>query len=262
MAKTHHVKAFRGQRKCQYVVDDSDWSKKRCNRTRAEHESGVFEEGQPVQFLTHEFTQAPLKCQHCGKPINIGDPYKWVAPRTHRAARGRRMNRHTSCPGWKPSELTSSVRLQILYSAQETAEKDLEALGDPIDPEDAESFLEDLRAILEGSSEEARAAAEHLEESASNMEEGFGHSTYQSDEMNDQAQEINDWCDSAMYVTFEDFDEEPECNDCGAGESEDCHQDPEDDEYHDFESNAELQLADWAEEQRSQVYDHLTEIPI
>lgn len=171
------------------------------------------------------------------------------------------MNRHTTCPAWKPSELTSSTRLQILYSAQETAEADLEALMEPNDVEDCESFLEDLRAILEGAGEEARAAAEHLEESASNIEEGFQHSTYQSEEMQDQASEINDWCDSAGYVTFEDFDEEFECNDCGMGESEDCHQDPEDDEYHDFESNADLQLADWAEEQRSKVYDHLAEMP-
>ena len=253
MAKTHFVKGFRGQRKCQFVIDDSGWSKTRCNLNREAHASGL---------PGHEFTQAPLTCQYCQKPINIGDPYKWVAPRAYRGGRGRRMNRHTTCPAWKPSELTSSVRLGILYSAQETAEADLEALMEPNDVEDCESFLEDLRAILEGAGEEARAAVDHLEESASNMEEGFGHSTYQSEEMQDQAQEINDWCDSAGYVTFEDFDEEAECNDCGLGESEDEHQDPDNDEYHDFESNLDLQLGDWAEEQRSKVYDHLAEMPL
>lgn len=47
--------------------------------------------------------KAPGNCEACGKPIEVGQGYKYIKPRY-----GRRRVRHDGCPGWRPSEMTSS----------------------------------------------------------------------------------------------------------------------------------------------------------
>lgn len=252
MAKTHFVKSFRGQRKCQYVMDESNWTKTRCGLNREAHRD-----------LDHEFTQTPLRCGHCGEDINIGDPYKWVAPRAHRASRGTRKVRHQTCPGWKPSELTSSPHLATLYAAQEAAEEAASALQAPTTPEDAEAFLEDLRGILEACAADAMEAAESYRESAEAIEEGFQHPTYQSEELMEKSSEIEYWCDELSNTDLEEYEEEEtDCASCGFGEDDDVHQIVEDDDYHAFEPDEDQSLEDWAEEQRDRVIEAVGETPV
>jgi hypothetical protein len=203
MARTHYVKSFRGQRTCQHQAEGS-WSK--CGKGRDDHPSpSDLAAAETLGLLTpeyvsknwtvtdHPFTQSPLRCQRCGKDINIGDPYKWVAPRAHRASRGVKKVRCMECPGWKPSELTSSPVLSILYAVSE--DFDFSGVNEPASLDEVEDVADQLRAVLSAAAEQVREAAEMRTEAADNIEDGFGHETYQSSELREQGDELEQWAD-------------------------------------------------------------------
>ena len=248
MAKTNHVKKFRGQRACQHS-DEGSWST--CSLNRDAHTE-----------LDHEFTQKPLTCGYCHKDINIGDPYKWVAPRAHRAAKGIKKTRHTTCPGWRPSELTSSPHLATIYAAQEAAEDAVSNVGDPETIEDTEGFLEELRGILEETAEGVREAAESYRESAEAIEEGFQHPTFQSEELMEKSEAVDGWADDLAVTDLEEFTDEVVCDDCGLAEDDSVHEDQENDEYHEYHDNAAGLLSDWADAQRDSVLEATGELPL
>lgn len=136
-------------------------------------------------------------CELCEKPILAGSPYQWTKSRF-----GPKRVRHDSCRTWRPSELTGSAALSIAYAAQEAAE---DALGE-WDREDADA----ARSILENLAEGLREAAEEWRTSASNIEDGFGHATYQSDELNEKADALDSAADEVETEAdnIEDFDED------------------------------------------------------
>jgi hypothetical protein len=275
------VKSYRGQRKCQATEDG-----RKCGQPLNLHIDRVWifidEEGnQSVkaahtdsvswEINGHPFTQTPLTCGYCSKPINVGESYKWIKTRPHRAARGVRRIRHTYHPNWKPSETTSSVHLSIIYGAQETAEADLEALSDPDNADDAEDFLEAVKEAATAFAEGIREASETYRESAEAIEEGFGHPTYQSEELADNSEAVEQWADDVESINFEGFEgEDAVCEWCGNPEDDSYHGNPEDDdvdedseefeEYHDYVEGA-SGIEDWAEEQRGMLYDALQEQP-
>jgi hypothetical protein len=245
MAQTHYVKAFRGQRNCQapsgsYAV---------CGQPKAVHKK-----------LDHEFTQKPLNCDHCGKPINIGDPYKWIAPRAHRAAQGIKRNRHTTCPAWRASQTTSSPHLATIYGAQEAAEDQISAVTAD-SAEDAADAEENLKGIAEEFAENIQEAVESYAESAQNIEDGFGHETYQSEELREKSEAIESWAEEVASYEVEEFIENLDCMDCGLEEAEGDHQDEDDDEYHEFEADT-TAAGDWLEEQQDNLLGLIGEMPI
>lgn len=271
MARTHFVKSFRGQRKCQWS-EEGDY--KTCNKLLGAHffrtvgtEGATKPTGAADPTIReHPFTQKPLRCGSCGDPINIGDPYKWVAPRAHRAARGFKKVRHTSCPGWQPSELTSSQHLATIYAGQEAAQDSIAALTLPAIVEDAEAFVAELEEIATAAADDIMGAAESYRESAEAIEEGFGHPTYQSEELENNAYEIESWCDEIGSLSFEEFAEEFACAQCGLEEQDEFHDDPPDeedetyDEYHEYDEDP-SPLEDWAMEQ-IEMLDIINESPL
>lgn len=242
MAKTHVVKAFQGQRKCQHPNDRYGV----CGQPKGVHDN-----------LDHPFTQAPLKCEACGNPINIGDSYKWVAPRAHRATKGVKRNRHLTCPSWKSSELTSSPHLATIYAAQETAEEDLAKLSvdSAEDTGEAEEALNDIASMF---AEALQEAVDSYEESASNIEDGFGHETYQSEELRQKSEDVSSWADEASQWQADPYSgaDEFTCEVCGAVEDE---HEPED--GHDFEPDH-TELEDWLEEQINSLTDIIYDNPV
>ena len=146
----------------------------------------------------------PLRCEKCGKDIEVGTPYKWVKPVAYRGARGHKRTRHEACPSWRPSELTSSAALGILYAAQEAAEDALAAWT----PEDG---LDAAEAILNDLAEGVREAAAQYESSADNMESGFGGETSTSAEIREKQEALEgqaDEVEAAVSDLPEDFDED------------------------------------------------------
>lgn len=164
-------------------------------------------------------------CELCRNSIGVGDPYKWVKPRSHRGGTGRKRVRCAKCRGWRPSELTSSQHLATIYGAQEgfddfTAGWD----GDTVD---------DLAQAMKDAAEEIRGAGETYRESAQAIEEGFGHATYQSEELEGKADEVESWADEIDSAS----------DDLPAAPTEDDWQDSDYSEADDFEAA----LDEWRE---------------
>ena len=246
MAQTHYVTAFRGQRKCQA----KSGSYGVCGQPKRVHDE-----------LDHEFTQEPLNCDHCGNPINIGDPYKWIAPRAHRAAKGIKRNRHTTCPAWRPSQTTSSHHLATIYGAQEAAEDQISAVT-VNSVEDTVGAEEDLKGIAEEFAESVMEASESYGESADAIEDGFGHETYQSEELREKSEAIESWADDvASYDTIE-YEEDLDCAECGEDESVSVHTDKDDEEYHEYQEAAVDDLEDWLNEQQDNLTNLIAEMPL
>lgn len=143
----------------------------------------------------------PLSCESCGKPIEVGTPYKWVKPKSGPYG-GRKRNRHASCPSWRPSELTGSPALSVLYAAQEAAS---DALSD-WDGLDLDAAREILTELAEG----VREAGQVYIEGAGNMEDGFGHETYQSSELREKGEALESAADEIETAgdDLDEFDEE------------------------------------------------------
>ncbi len=247
MATTHFVKGFRGQRKCQHKPEGS-WQT--CGHPKAVHDE-----------LDHEFTQAPLTCDSCGDPINVGDPYKWIAPRAHRAAQGVKRNRHTTCPAWKPSETTSSQHLATIYAAQEAADASLSTI-EVATIDETVDVAEQLQEIAETFAEEVMGAAETYQESADAIEEGFGHETYQSEELAEKAEAVESWAEEASSFTADEYDgEDLPCAECADVEDADQHHDDNLEDYHDYDEDPSV-LQDWLEEQVSALSDITGDMPV
>jgi hypothetical protein len=123
----------------------------------------------------------PPRCDHCGNPIEVGTPYKWIQPRSGPYGGAKRF-RHQSCPDWHVWEYSNSLSAQI-QAAQYDAGN---GLSEANDEADFEQVRDDFAAAIQD-------LADQKNESADNIESGFGHETYQSEELREQAGELEGW---------------------------------------------------------------------
>ena len=65
----------------------------------------------------------PPRCDHCGNPIEVGTPYKWIAPRSGPYG-GTKRYRHESCPTWNVWEYSNSLSA-LIAAAQHDAQEAL-----------------------------------------------------------------------------------------------------------------------------------------
>lgn len=165
-----------------------------------------------------------MSCRFCGKSIEYGQPYKWFASKIGRMS--RRSNYHQGCK-IPPSHRTTS-KMGTIYDAQEEF-----VAGDSPD---------EIRNNVSAFAEVVREVAEEYRESAQNMEEGFGHSTYQSDELTDRADQLESWADDLDSVDIED--DEPTEDDLD-----------EDEELED-------KIEEWLDSQREVAYNAVNESPV
>lgn len=140
----------------------------------------------------------PRKCDHCGEDIEIGTPYKWIAPRSGPYG-GTKRYRHESCPTWHVWEYSSSLSAMI-QAAQYDAQL---SLSNAEDQNDLEQVRDDFAAAI-------RDLADQKTESADNIESGFGHETFQSEELREQASELEGWADEAESWQSPDEPDEDE----------------------------------------------------
>lgn len=172
--------------------------------TRRGGEAKTTKSGREVfRNVTVQDRSKPLpnyKCQKCGTEILPGQPYKWIEPKM----RGM-MVRCTSCPNWNVWEYSSSLSARIAEVQSNAAD----ALAGDFESAD------DLTSILGDIASEIRSLAEEKEEAASNMEEGFGHETYQSAEIREQAEQLESWADEVENTDIPEAPttDEVECED-------------------------------------------------
>lgn len=124
---------------------------------------------------------SPRRCHGCGQPIEAGRPYKWFKIKQQYG--GIRRDFHADCR-IRSSMMTTSPTRQALAYAQEAVE---DAMADT-----SKFALADYAQVVRDYAEAIRELGEMKRESAQNLEEGFGHPTYQSEELEQAA----DSCDS------------------------------------------------------------------
>lgn len=134
-----------------------------------------------------------------GRTILPGMEYLTWKPRM-----GGRRFRHAECGYPRPSELTTSDKLSQLYAATEAAEDSISAWA----PGEDDNDPSELQDVLRTCAEEVRAVGEGYRESAQNIEDGFGHRTYQCDELEGKADELDGFADSLEQAAdgMEEFD--------------------------------------------------------
>lgn len=262
MPKVNHVKSAR-QRYVQIPVLDGSGQPKRSPMMR----KGVqmkSKSGRPVTIaIMQNDISKPLpmpKCDHCDEEIKVGQPYKWIEPNGQRIR-----NRHEDCPTWKVWEYSSSLSARIAQIQEEGMNG---FPDDATEESDISSFVEDLASQI-------RELAEEKRESASNIEDGFGHSTYQSDELNETADSLDEWAEGVEQVTLPDVPEAEEttCDTCGgSGEGEAQYDEEKDPEpcpdcegtgsSFEAEEPSEEALQEWRDECRSAIEDALGNCPL
>lgn len=190
MARITYVKRAQQRYKMVPVVDATTGAAVRVGVDRATKSGRAV-----TRAVTERDYSQPLpmpKCDKCTNTIEVGMPYKWIEPH----GRGQ-MTRCMTCPNWHEWEYSNSTSArigQIQYEA---------------DFEGCESE-EDFKGVLESAATSARELAEEKRESAGNIEDGFGHSTSQSDELNELADALDSWADDLEGIDFPDIEDEPD----------------------------------------------------
>lgn len=140
------------------------------------------------------------KCEVCDAEIQVGQPFKWVHPKSSYLR-----IRCDACPTWQPWDLSNALWARVAQ-----IQADFPGADSFDTPEDVQLALEDIAG-------QVRELAEEKRESAGNIEDGFGHSTYQSDELNETADSLDDWASEIEGADIPDLPEpeEEDCDECG-----------------------------------------------
>lgn len=249
MARIHRVKKAQ-QRYATVPVIDPETGEQKVTpvMNRRTGEQKVSKRGPVFLKVTKRDTSQPLEMPKCDFPgcqredrhIIVGEPYMQVTPKSGPYG-GSTRYRHDEHPAWRPWDLSNSLSANL----QRVDSDYRDALGS------AES-AEDVTAALEQAAQEIRDLAEEKEQGAENIREGFGHDTYQSEELAETAESLNTWADeveSADVPALEDFP----CQDCdGTGEQED-EDEPEGTHQCDSCSGSGYSQEDWLEDVESSV---------
>lgn len=240
MPRVNHVKRAQQRYATKPVIDPETGVQKVTPMINSRTgEQKVTKHGRPVVLrITERDLERPLpmpKCDYAGckhetREIAVGTSYKWIEPSGSPVR-----NRHADCPTWNVWEYSSSLSARIAEIQNEGPREDFESL------EDAKSWASDK-------AQEIRDLAEEKRESSQNIVDGFGHETEQSSELEQIADDLDQWADELEDADLPEF----------PGEDED--DDEESDEDDDEESD-EDQIAEWQEQVYSALDDILNSSP-
>lgn len=208
MARVTYVKKAQQRYKMVPVIDPATGEQKVVAKQGKDGQPKTTKRGKEiVQRLTVADKTKPLPnlvCDACREEILVGTAYKWIAPKSGPYG-GRRMERHESCPTWQVWEYSSSLSARLAQISYDFAQ----ATATFETPEEVTEALTDA-------AEAVRELAEEKRESASSIEDGFGHATYQSDELNEIADSLDTWADEIEQVDIPELPdpEDVDCEEC------------------------------------------------
>lgn len=133
-------------------------------------------------------------CTIDGGEILPGTSYMWIKPKSGPYG-GHQKNRHDAHPAWQVWDYSNSLSAQVAR-IEHTATGAVAVAEDDTD----------VKSALDEAAEAIRELAEQKRESASNIVDGFGHDTYQSDDLNSQADELDSWADDVEGADVEPLD--------------------------------------------------------
>jgi chromosome segregation ATPase len=133
----------------------------------------------------------------CGIEVKKGEGYYHAA-----SFRGPKIVRHHRCGAFRQSQLTGNDKLSTLYSSFEDVQDWIAACN--------EFDIDGAKEAMEACASEIENVAEMYRESQSNMEDGFQHATSQSDELGDNADQLEDFAGDVRSAgeDLEEFDED------------------------------------------------------
>lgn len=212
MARVTYVKKAQ-QRYAMVPVLDENGQPKRTPVLRKDGSQKTTKHGRPVFMkVTVADKTKPLpneKCGKCGVEIKPGMPYKHISPKSGPYG-GRKLYRCAACPTWQVWEYSSSMAARLAQMEDTCSTEIANALS-----------ADDVQSALSAMAEEVRALSEEKREGASNIEEGFGHPTYASEELEQIADDLENWADEIESVSVPEPSDYP-CETC-TGEGEyDC----------------------------------------
>lgn len=248
MARVTYVK--KAQQRYETVpVLDEDGKQKTVPVLRRDGTPKVTKTGRAItRRLTVEDKSKPKpnrKCEKCGQEIKVGDPYKWVAPKSGPYG-GYKRYRCGPCPSWKPSELSSSKMATIM-----AAQEDFDVSG-------AET-ISDINEALNDFAQTVREVAQEYRDSSENIEQGFGTRTYMVDELEQKADDLESWADDLESGIDGDDDDWERCplhsgHDIPGGSNDDHIEEDACDDCH-------TSREDFLDERRSEAEDKINETP-
>lgn len=146
-----------------------------------------------------------FRCYTCHTDIEAGQAYAWCQPSRFSS----RYNWHAKCAPPPPSALESNDKRAEAMAAFENAYDTLEGF-DAASYDSADEFKSDVEAMLSDLADGLNNAAEMWREAASNIEDGFGHPTYQSEEMESNADEVESVASEveSLIDQIDEFDDE------------------------------------------------------
>ncbi len=218
MARITHVKKAQPRYEQKPVIDPATGEQKQTPVMR----NGVQRQnkhGRPTFMkVTENDLTKPLPlhtCGACGKPIEVGTPYKHISPKSGPYG-GATLRRHEACPTWQVWDYSSSLSArtaQISHQGWESLDSALDGATD----------ISDIESVLSEIADEIRSLSEEKAEGASNIEDGFGHPTSQSEELQSIADELESWADDVENADVPEVPEpeEADCEQCeGTGKHE------------------------------------------
>lgn len=170
--------------------------------------SRVTKTGRPVfKAVTIADKTKPLpnhRCDKCGGEIKVGDPYKWIAPKSGPYG-GTKKYRCEDCPNWQVWEYSSSLSANLARLQYEGEEEATNAQS-----------KEDMEAAAESIADSIQEISEEQAEKADNIEDGFGHETSMSEELREQSEQLEEWADEVRDAlsNVDDLEEEVDCEQC------------------------------------------------
>lgn len=139
-------------------------------------------------------------CFTCNQPIEAGQAYAHNQPNRW----SMRYQWHRTCAMPPASLLESNDKRAAAMAAFEDAYSSL----DEIDTE-GDTVQDDVEALISTAADGVREAAEMWREGAQAIEDGFGHSTYQSEEMTEHADVYDGVADTIESIDVGMGDEDP-----------------------------------------------------
>ena len=188
------------------VLDPATGEQKVTPVMRPDGTQKVTKHGKPVVLrVTAPDKDHPLPnrhCDKCSKEIEVGDPYKWIKPKSGPYG-GQMRVRCATCPSWQVWEYSSSLYARTAQISNDAWESFPESATEP----------EEISDWLSEVADEIESLAQEKEESASNIEDGFGHATSASEELEEVAEQLNSWASDVRDADVPELPE-PEPVDC------------------------------------------------
>jgi hypothetical protein len=243
MARVNYVKHAQQRFKTVPVLDEEGKPKRAQVFRRDGVTPKTTKRGEPIfRKITVEDKTQPLPnraCEVCKTEIKPGMPYKWIQPRSGPYG-GHKRFRCGTCPAWQVWDYSHSLGAELARISHEFHG----ALDDAQSEDDVQGALDDAAQQVEDLAQEKR-------DSAENMESGFGHATYQSDELSETADSLEEWAREFASATIPEYPEpeETDCEDCtdlGDADAWECKQ-CNGDRTFTPEEPTEAQIEDWHE---------------